>query len=128
MSILVFATLGGLLGMLLWLIGGEALRRARVSRDAARLVESDRRSAAARSSAEGGSPETAIVVPTPAIIDDRAKRTPCSRCSRDVGIRAHRATVVDGARLRAVDVECRWCGHVDTLWFRLAPDVSAVLH
>ena len=128
MSILVFATLGGLLGMLLWLVGGEVLRRAIAARDASRSAASARRVSELRGAEEGAAPERPIVVPTPAIIDDRAKRSACARCSRDVGVRAHRATVVDGVRLRAVDVECRWCGHVDTLWFRLESDVPHVLH
>lgn len=68
----------------------------------------------------GGSPETAIAVATPSVIEPRAESLGCASCGAQTRVREHRVVRHAGARFRAVAVECSSCGLVRDVYFRLA--------
>jgi len=99
-------------GWLAVLVGREVVRRGAP----ARLEERVRQLAAAR---EGGAPERAIEVMSPAQIEPRAERQPCPRCGGNMHVETHD---VDGPELlRRVLARCGQCGERATTWFRLRP-------
>lgn len=65
--------------------------------------------------APGGSEERPIDVISSAVIEPRARATPCPQCGGELDVLEHEA--VRG--LRPVRVKCRLCHTPRTLWFRL---------
>ncbi|MEZ4229932.1 MAG: hypothetical protein R3B89_12220 [Polyangiaceae bacterium] len=115
-----------LLGLLVAL-GLLARELGRVGRRAAALVES--RAAPERLDREvrklellepGGTPESAIEVTAPSVVEAHAGRIACPRCEGAVEVDQHAVEEHDGERLRVARVRCRSCGHQRTLYFRLA--------
>jgi hypothetical protein len=100
------------IGWIAVLVGREVERRSAP----ARLEERVRRLAAAR---EGGAPERAIEVMSPAQIEPRSEREPCPRCGGSLHVETHE---VDGPELlRRVLARCGQCGERVTTWFRVLP-------
>jgi len=91
----------------------------RADERAARALVRDREKLAAME--PGGSPERPVEVPSSAVVELRARTTPCPQCQGELKVEDHRATVVDGVALREVPVICRRCHVRRTLWYRLAP-------
>lgn len=94
------------------------------SRDEQRVEHALRLEAARERLAEvrpGGSPATAMPVPSAAVIEPRAVAAmPCPHCGGQYRILEHTRPV---APLRRLDVECRHCGTPRALWFRIVDDV-----
>ncbi len=65
--------------------------------------------------APGGSEERPLDVSSSAVIEPRARATPCPQCGGELDVLEHEA--VRG--LRPVRVKCRLCHTPRTLWFRL---------
>jgi uncharacterized protein with PIN domain len=65
--------------------------------------------------APGGSEERPLEVTSAAVIELRAKATPCPQCGGELDVLEHEA--VRG--LRPVRVKCRLCHTPRTIWFRL---------
>ena len=99
-------------GWIALVVGRELVRRG----EPARLEERVRRLAEAR---EGGTPERAIEVMSPAQIEPRAEHQPCPRCGGNMHVETHE---VDGPDLlRRVLARCGRCGERVTTWFRVRP-------
>ncbi|HET6583012.1 MAG TPA: hypothetical protein VFG69_06190 [Nannocystaceae bacterium] len=101
-------------GWLILIVGREVDRRGAPARLAAEL----RRLDAAR---EGGTPERAIVVVSPAQIEPRVEREPCPRCGGSMHVETHEVDTEGGALLRRVLARCGQCGEHTTTWFSVAP-------
>jgi hypothetical protein len=85
----------------------------------ARLEAKIERLAATR---EGGAPERAIEVRSPAQIEPRSERQPCPRCGGSMHVETHE---VDGPDLlRRVLARCGQCGERVTTWFRVLPPAN----
>lgn len=67
----------------------------------------------------GGNPRRPLEVGSPAIVEARARATPCPRCGGEHDVLEHAAVTVDGDRLREVRLSCRACRTRRSLWFRL---------
>ncbi len=67
----------------------------------------------------GGSPGRPIEVASASVIEPRATTIPCPLCNGFYRVHEHTRPVPG---LRQVDVACRHCSAVRTLWFRIAPD------
>ena len=67
----------------------------------------------------GGSAERPLEVSSSAVLEARARATPCPQCSGELEVKDHRST---GAGTRAIDVKCRTCGTARTLYFRIVSD------
>jgi hypothetical protein len=91
----------------------ERRARERAARDLVR----DRERLAALS--RGGTAEHPVLVTSSAVIEVRARATPCVQCAGEYRILDHRSA---GAGVRAVDVQCQQCGIARTLWFRISSD------
>lgn len=85
---------------------------------AARALVRDREKLASLS--PGGASDRPIAVPSPAVIEGRARAMPCPQCDGPLEVIEHVVVVVDGVRLRRVDARCRTCGAPRSLWFVLA--------
>lgn len=92
----------------------ERTARRAAERDARKLVRDRERLAALE---PGGSPERPIEVPSPSVIELRARGTPCPQCAGELAVDDHQTE----AGLRVVSVTCRRCHVSRRLWFRLAP-------
>jgi hypothetical protein len=90
-------------------------------RDLRKLVR-DRETLA--SLAPGGSPERPIDVPTPSVIEVRARATPCPQCEGELGLDDHAVTMHAGEPLRALAMTCRRCHARRTLWFRIVTPLA----
>jgi hypothetical protein len=73
----------------------------------------------------GGSPERPIPVTTSAVIEGRARSTPCPLCAGSLRVDQHDAETIDGRSLRVVAVTCLQCGIARRLWFRITPDLAS---
>ena len=92
----------------------EARQSAALARDRERLFRLE----------AGGTPERPIDVASASVVDVRAAAVPCPRCGGDQAVKEHAAVGgTGGARLREARLECRRCGSVRSLWFRL-PSVN----
>jgi hypothetical protein len=69
--------------------------------------------------APGGSPERAIAVTTPAVVEGRAQSMPCPLCAGPLDVLEHSAELRDHVSLRALRCRCRQCRAESTVWFRL---------
>lgn len=67
----------------------------------------------------GGSPERALPVASPAIVEVHAESVPCPRCGSKHEVLEHVAATVAGVRLREARLRCRQCGTKRSLWFRI---------
>lgn len=65
--------------------------------------------------AVGGSEERPIEVTSAAVIEPRARSTPCPLCAGELDLVEHAAL----RGLRPVQVKCRQCHTARTLWFKL---------
>jgi hypothetical protein len=68
----------------------------------------------------GGAPERPIDVPSAAVVEVRARSTPCPQCGGELDVTEHGAETHDGEALRVVEARCRRCSAPRTLYFRLA--------
>jgi hypothetical protein len=75
----------------------------------------------AAAAAPGGAAANPITVDSAAVVETRARATPCLQCGGDLDLRADRATSTARGVLRALDVICRRCHAPRTLWFLVAP-------
>ncbi len=66
-----------------------------------------------------GSPANAMAVTSAAVIEPRAAALPCPHCGGQYRVLEHTRPV---APLRRLDVECRHCATLRTLWFRIVAD------
>ncbi len=117
---LLFAlvSLFALLARELWRAASRARRARRAASAPARLAEQ------ARSLTEltaGGSPERALDIATPAVVEAHALGHPCQVCGAAVRLVDHSVLVMDGARLRRAETRCPTCGHERSWYFRLLP-------
>jgi hypothetical protein len=69
----------------------------------------------------GGSPEQPIDVTSAAVVEGKARATPCIQCGGDLDLRGDRATSTGRGILRELALVCRRCHAPRTLWFRVAP-------
>jgi hypothetical protein len=69
--------------------------------------------------AEGGSRERPIALDSPAIVELRARQTPCLLCAGELEVRDHEAEFFGGEQLRVVSLACRSCHAPRRLWFRI---------
>jgi hypothetical protein len=90
-------------------------RRA-AERDARELVRARERLAALE---PGGSPARPIDVPSAAVIDGRARATPCIQCGGELRVEDDAAAFVDGRAQRVVNTRCVSCHAPRLLHFRL---------
>jgi hypothetical protein len=65
----------------------------------------------------GGSAERALEVPSAAVIELRARATPCVQCAGEYAIEDHQAE----HGLRVVAVRCKRCHVARRMWFRIVP-------
>jgi hypothetical protein len=68
-------------------------------------------------SGPGGAPDRPLTVASAAVIEGRARSTPCIQCAGELDLREHAAELVDGRSLRRVDLRCRRCDAPRQLWF-----------
>jgi hypothetical protein len=73
--------------------------------------------------APGSSPERAIAVTTPAVVEGRAQSTPCPLCGGQLDLEDHSAELRGEVSLRALHCRCRSCHTPRTIWFKLEPAV-----
>lgn len=86
----------------------------RAEERAARQLVRDREKLAAL--VPGGSQERPIAVASTAIIEIRARATPCPQCEGELRVGEHRAP---SSGFRAVGVTCTRCHVSRELWFKL---------
>jgi hypothetical protein len=91
----------------------ERTARRVAERDARRLVRDRERLASLE---RGGAPDRPIEVVSSAVIEGRARSTPCVQCEGEYAVDDHQA---EGAGLRVVSVTCRRCHTSRKLWFRI---------
>lgn len=68
----------------------------------------------------GGDPERPIEVASAAVVDVRARATPCIQCGGELAPRADRALSTPRGVLREMEMACRRCHAPRRLWFRVA--------
>jgi hypothetical protein len=84
----------------------------------ARKVVKDRERLIALSA--GGSAERPIEVATPAVIEGRARSTPCGQCGGELDVAEHSVERgAGGESLRVVGCRCRRCHAPRVIYFRL---------
>lgn len=69
----------------------------------------------------GGAAERPIVVDSAAVIDGRARATPCAVCEGQLTLEEHEVVAHAGVNLRRTRGLCRECHTPRVLWFRLEP-------
>jgi hypothetical protein len=89
-------------------------RRARAAND--RWVQAKRR---LYDLEPGGLPERPIDVPTPALVEPKAKSLSCPRCDAFFVVDQHAAHTDGYGRLREAKLLCKACGERRSLWFRI---------
>lgn len=72
----------------------------------------------------GARPERPIEVESAALVEPRARSMECPRCAVAFHVGEHKATVVEGVRLREVRVRCPRCGRGRSLWVRIIGGAS----
>jgi len=68
----------------------------------------------------GGTPERALPITSPAVVEIHAESIPCPRCGSKHEVVEHVAVTVAGLRLREARVRCRQCGTRRSVWFRIS--------
>ena len=97
-------------------------RPRRKQREQARALRKEvRRTEALAGKLAGGSPDHPIDVPSAAVVDGKARGTPCIQCGGDLEVRGERASATTRGVLREIALACRRCHAPRTLWFRVAP-------
>ena len=100
-------------------------RPRRKQREQARALRKEvRRTEALAGKLAGGSPDHPIDVPSAAVVDGKARGTPCIQCGGDLEVRGERASATTRGVLREIALACRRCHAPRTLWFRVAPAVT----
>jgi hypothetical protein len=69
----------------------------------------------------GGAAEHPIDVATPAVIEVKARATPCPQCGGELQLEGDRAHPTPRGLLRELAVSCRLCHARRALWFRVTP-------
>jgi hypothetical protein len=69
----------------------------------------------------GATPDAAIDVDAPSVVELRARSTPCPQCGGELDVRGDRADSTPRGILREVSLVCRLCHTPRTLWFRVIP-------
>jgi hypothetical protein len=69
---------------------------------------------------EGGSPERAIRISSPAEVEVQARATRCPVCQGELRVEEHTAETLGGARVRVARVVCAVCRRKRAIYFRLA--------
>lgn len=99
---------------------------AKKSRARTKLREAERSKEKLRSARErlfeledGGTPQRPLSVVSAAVVEAHADSVPCPLCEGRHEVVEHRASTVDGVRLREVRLRCRQCGTTRALWFRI---------
>jgi hypothetical protein len=72
----------------------------------------------------GGSPSRPIDVAAANIVEQRAGSVCCPRCGLRMQIEEHKATVIDGSRLREVCLSCGPCRYRAARYYRVTSMVS----
>lgn len=69
---------------------------------------------------EGGTPERAIALPSPSLVELRASSYPCHRCGGELTIAEHTILALAGGETRRkVRASCKSCGSARVLFFRI---------
>ncbi|MBS2029972.1 MAG: hypothetical protein JST54_18875 [Deltaproteobacteria bacterium] len=75
--------------------------------------------------APGGTPGSALEVPSTAVVEGRATALPCHVCGEvALKVEEHSAREVDGERLRVVRVSCTSCGAEREVFVRVVTAAS----
>src|SRR5262245_41681891 len=69
--------------------------------------------------APGGSPQRALVIDSPAVVEVRAVAKPCPLCGGAFRLEEHAAVEIDGVRLRVARIACTTCAIRRAIYFRL---------
>ena len=69
----------------------------------------------------GASAAYPIEVGSAAVVEEKARATPCVQCGGALELRGDRATSTGRGVLREIALGCRRCHAPRTLWFRIAP-------
>jgi hypothetical protein len=83
-----------------------------------------RRIERAAASAPGGSAEHPLPVTSSAVVELRARATPCLQCGGELELRGDRATSTPRGVLRAIDTVCRRCHAPRVLWLLIEPTAA----
>ncbi len=94
-------------------------RRQKRSDDRA-LRKEVRRTEALADKLPGGSRDTPIEVDSAAVVEPKARATPCVQCGGELDLRGDQASSTPRGLLREIDLVCRRCHAPRTLWFRVA--------
>jgi hypothetical protein len=73
----------------------------------------------------GATPDHPVDVAAPAVVEIRARATPCPQCGGELEVRGDRADSTPRGILREVRVVCRLCHVPRTLWFRVTPRAAS---
>ena len=69
---------------------------------------------------EGGSPERALRISSPAEVEVQARAARCPVCQGELRVEEHTAETIAGARVRVARVACAVCRRKRAIYFRLA--------
>ena len=69
----------------------------------------------------GGAPDNPALVTSAAVVETRARQSPCAQCGGELELRGDRASSTARGVLREIDVVCRRCHMPRTLYFLVAP-------
>jgi len=94
-------------------------RRQRRERDR-QLRKQVRRTEQLAATLPGASPDQPIDVGSAAVVEEKARATPCIQCGGDLELRGDRATSTTRGVLREMSLACRRCHAPRTLWYRIA--------
>jgi len=73
----------------------------------------------------GGAPDNPVNVASAAVVETRARATPCALCGGDLELRGDRATSTPRGVLRELQAVCRRCHAPRALWFLIAPTLAS---
>jgi len=73
----------------------------------------------------GGAPGNPVTVSSAAVVETRARATPCALCRGDLELRGDRATSTPRGVLGELQAVCRRCHAPRTLWFLIAPSLAS---
>jgi hypothetical protein len=85
------------------------------------LRKTARRRERVAAASPGGAPDNAIVVTSAAVVETRARQSPCVQCGGALELCGDRASSTARGVLREIDVVCRRCHVPRTLYFLVAP-------
>lgn len=72
----------------------------------------------------GATAEAPIDVDAPAVVEIRARATPCPQCGGELELRGERADTSPRGILRELRLICRLCHAPRSLWFRVLPPAA----